>query len=124
MEVLVLRGHRDRVVRDRLEGPTGICTELDPLDHGRPVAEPVHLLSSQHDPHRAFQRARRERGQHDLILRAQARAEPTTHVGRQDAHLVRLQLEHAADIALNVLHTLRLVENRELAPSFEIAVEA
>ena len=99
--------------------PSALGTELDPLDHGRPVAEPIHLLPGQHDTHRALQRERRQRGQHHLVLRAQPRAEATAHEGRHDAHIVRLHLEHAAEVALDVLHPLGLVEDRELAVALE-----
>ena len=75
VEVLVLRGHGDRVVRDRVERSAGVCAERDALDHRRPVAQHIHLLPRQHDAHRALQRARREHRQHHLELRAQPRAE-------------------------------------------------
>src|SRR5262249_22040021 len=48
-------------------------------------------------------------------LRAQARAESTAHERRHDAHIVGLHVEHAAKIALHVLHALGLVVDRELA---------
>src|SRR3954447_4682588 len=46
-------------------------------------------------------------------------AQAAVQTNRATSHLVRLQLEHAADIALNVLHALRLVEDRELAVSLD-----
>ena len=54
MEVLVLRGHGDRVVRDRVERSVGVGAERHALDHRGPVAELIHLLPGQHDPHRAL----------------------------------------------------------------------
>jgi hypothetical protein len=48
VEVLVLRRHRDGVVHDRLERAVCSGAELDLLDHGRPVAELIHLLAPQH----------------------------------------------------------------------------
>jgi len=71
IEVLVLRRDRDRIVRDRIERSTGICAQLDLLDHRRPVAEPIHLLPGQHEAYRALQRTRSQRGQDHVILRAQ-----------------------------------------------------
>ena len=65
--------------------------------------------------HRALQRQRAQHRQHHLVLRAQARAEAAAHEGRHDAHIVRLHVEHAAEIALHVLHALRLVVDGELA---------
>ena len=119
MEVLVLRGHGDRVVRDRIERSVGVRAERDALDHRRPVAERIHLLARQHDAHRALQRARRQHRQHHLELRAQARAEAAAHEGRHDAHVLRLHAEHAAEIPLHVLHALGLVVDRELAAALE-----
>ena len=119
VEVLVLRRHRDRFVRDRVERSVGVCAELDLLDHGGPVAEPIHLLPGQHETHRALQCARRQRGQNHLILRTQPGAESAAHERRHDAHVVRLHAEHAADVALNVLHALGLVVDRQLAVALE-----
>ena len=75
VEVLVLRGHRDGVVCDRIERSVRLRAEFDPLDHRRPIAERVHLLARQHDTNRTLQRPRRQHGQNHLILRPQARAE-------------------------------------------------
>ena len=106
-------------MRDRLQCPVGSRAQLDPLDHGRPVAEPVHLRPGENHTHRALQRERRQRGQHHLVLRPEPRAEATAHEGRHDADTVRLDVEHAAEVALDVLHPLGLVEDRELAVAFE-----
>ena len=119
MEVLVLRGDGDRVVRDRVERSAGVRAERDALDHRRPIAQRVHLLARQHEAHRALQRARRQHRQHHLKLRAQARAEAAAHEGRHDAHILRLHAEHAAEILLHVLHALGLVVDRELAARLE-----
>jgi len=48
-------------------------------------------------------------------LRTQPRAERAADKRRHHAHIVRLYLEHAAQIALHVLHALGLVIDRELA---------
>ncbi len=114
-ELLVLRSHRDRLVGDRVERAVGLGSERHALDRRRPIAEPVHLLAGQHEPHRALQLLRREHGQHHLILRTQARAERAADERRHDAHIVRVHAEYAADIALHVLHALRLVVDRQLA---------
>ena len=119
VEVLVLRGDGHRVVGDHVERAAGVGAERDFLDHRRPVADHVHLRPRQHDPHRALQRARREHRQHHLELRAQAGAEAAAHVGRHDAHVLRLHAEHAAEIFLHVLHALGLVVDRELAARLE-----
>ena len=119
MEVLVLRGDRDGVVRDRVQRSAGVCAERDALDHRRPIAQRIHLLPRQHDTHRALQRARREHRQHHLKLRPQPRAETAAHERRHDAHILRLHAEHAAEIALHVLHALGLVVDRELAVALE-----
>ena len=50
-EVLVLRCHGDRVVRDRVKCSAGGCAQLDPLNHRGPVAKHIHLLPRQHDTH-------------------------------------------------------------------------
>ena len=97
------------------ERSVGFCAELDALDHGGTVAEPIHLLAGQHDTHRALQRERRKHGEHHLILRAQPGAEGAAHERRHDPHIIRLDAEHVAYIALYVLHALRLVVDRELA---------
>jgi hypothetical protein len=89
MEVLVLRCHSYRFVRYRIERSAGVCAELDPLDHGGPVAEPIHLLPGQHEAHRALQRARRQRRQDYLILRAQPRTERAADERRHDPHIIR-----------------------------------
>jgi hypothetical protein len=73
MEVLIFRRHRDRFVRNRVERSAGFCAQLDPLDHGGPVAEHMHLLAGQYETHRALQRPRRKYGEHHLILQAQRR---------------------------------------------------
>src|SRR5205085_3989170 len=54
MEVLVLRGHRQGVVRDRVEHSVGTGTQRDPLNHRGPIAEPVHLLPSQYETYRTL----------------------------------------------------------------------
>ena len=119
VEVLVLRRHRDRFVRDRVERSASVGAEFDLLYHGRPVSEPIHLLPCQHETHRTLQRARRQRGQDHLILRTQPGTECAAHEGRDDAHIVRLHAEYAGDVALNVLHALGLVVNRQLAVVLE-----
>ena len=53
--------------------------------------------------------ARRQHRQHHFILRAQARAEGAAGKRRHDADIVGLHVEDAADVALHVLHALRLV---------------
>jgi len=58
-------------VRDHIERSAGVCTDRNAVNHRRPVAQRIHLLARQHDPHRALQRARCEHGQHHLKLRAQ-----------------------------------------------------
>ena len=75
----------------------------------------VHLLSRQHQPHRALQRPRGEHCQHHLILRPQSRAESAADKRRDHPYVVRFHVEYAAEIALHVLHALRLVVDRELA---------
>src|SRR5258708_523762 len=115
LKILVLRGHRDGVVGDRFERAGARGAELDALKHGRPVADPVHLLAAQHAPHRALQRARRQQPETRLVLRPQPRAEAAPHIGRHDAHVLGLHLEHAGDVALHVLHALGLVVDGELA---------
>jgi len=102
-------------MRHRLERPAGIRTDREPLDRCGTVAKRVHLRAGQHDAHRTFQRLCAQYGQHDLILRTQARAESAAHIGRYDAHLVRLHVEHAAEIFLHVLHALRFVVHSEFA---------
>ena len=112
---LVLRGHGDRVMHDRVESSVGVGAELNPLNHRGSVAQYVHLRPRQHDTHRALQRARCEHRQHHLKLRAQARAESAAHERRHHPHILGLHAEHAAEIALDVLHALCLVVDRELA---------
>ena len=114
-EFLELRGHGDRLVRDGVERAAGIGAERKTFDGRRAIAEPIHLRAVQHDADRPLQRARSQHRQHHLVLRAQACAETAAHIGRHDADLVRLHLEHAAKISLHVLHALRLVVDRELA---------
>ena len=55
MEVLVLRGHGHRIVRDHVERSAGVRADRDALDHRRPVAQHVHLLdaSARHAPNAA-----------------------------------------------------------------------
>ena len=42
----------------RVERSVGLGAEREALDGRRPIAEPVHLLARQHEPHRALQRQR------------------------------------------------------------------
>ena len=102
-------------MRDRVKSSVGVGAELNPLNHRGSVAQHVHLRSRQHDSDRAPQRARRQHRQHHLKLRAQARAERAAHERRHDAHILGLHAEHAAQIALDILHALRLVIDRQLA---------
>ena len=113
--ILVLRGQGHRIMGDRIQGSVGLRAQRNALDHRRAVAQHIHLLPGQHDAHGSPQRARRERREHRLELRAQGHAEGAAHEGRHDAQLVRLQAEHAAEIALHVLHALGLVVDREPA---------
>jgi guanylate kinase len=99
-------------MRDRLKCSVRACAKFDPLNHRRPVTQSIHLRPRQHDTHRALQRERGEHRQHHLELRAQTRAEPTAHERRHDTYILGLHAEHAAEIALNVLHALRLVVDR------------
>ena len=115
VKILVLRGQRDGIVGDRLERAGTRSADLDALDHARPVTDLIHLLPAQHEPHRALERARREHREDHLVLRAQARAEPASHIRPDDANVLRLHLEHACDVALHVLHALRLVVDGEFA---------
>jgi len=119
MEVLVLRRHRDRVVRDHVEPSAGVCTQLDLLDHRGPVAEDIHLLSGQYEAHRALQCARRQYCQDHLELRPQSRTEGAADKGRHDPHVVRVHLEHAAYVALHVLHALDFVVDSQLDVALE-----
>ena len=114
-KLLELRGDGDRLVGESVERSVGPGAEREAFDGGRPVAEPVHLLARQHQPYRALQRQRAQRGQHDLILRTEPCAERAADVRRYHAQLVRLLVEHAAQIALHVLHALGLVIDRQLA---------
>ena len=100
---------------DRIERSVGLGAERHPLDGRGPVTEAVHLLAGQHHPHRALQLQRALHRQHHLVLWAQAGTERTADERRHDAHIVGAEAEHAAHIALHVLHALRLVEDRELA---------
>jgi len=114
-EILVLRRHRDRLIADRIQRAACIGAKCDPLDGRGPVAQPVHLVAGEHETHRTFEPERTEHGQHHLILRAQSGAERAADERRYHADIVRLEPEHAADIALHVLHALCLVVDRELA---------
>ena len=71
MEVLVLRGHRDGVVCNRIERSVGLRAQFDSLDHGWTIAKRIHLLAREHDANRALQRACCQHGQNYLILRPQ-----------------------------------------------------
>ena len=73
-------------------------------------------MPRQHEAHRAFQRERCERGENNLILRAQPGTEGAAHKGPHDAHIVRFHAEHAADIPLDVLYALGLLEIVSLPP--------
>ena len=112
---LVLGRHRDRVMRHGIQRSASVCPKLDRLDHRGPVAQPVHVLSCQNQADRALQRTRRQGGQQDLVLWTKTGTERTAHIRRENPHIVRFQVERAADIALNVLHALGLVVNRQLA---------
>ena len=114
-EFLELRGHGDRLMRHRVERAAAVGAEREAFDGRGPVAERIHLRARQHDAYRALERARAQHRQHDLVLRAQAGPKAAAHIGRHDANLVRLHIEHAAEILLDVLHALRLVVHRELA---------
>ena len=100
---------------DRVKRSIRLRTERKALDGGRPIAEPVHLPTGQHQTRRALQRQRTQHRQHHLILRSQPCTEPTANERRDNAHIVRFLGEHAAQIALYVLHALGLVIDRELA---------
>jgi hypothetical protein len=119
IEVLVSRSDGDDIVRDCIQRSGGVCAERDTLNHRRSVAECVHLRPCQHHAYRALQRACCQHREHDLELRSQARAECATHERRHDPHVLWLQAEHAAHIALNVLHALRFVVDRELAAALD-----
>ncbi len=109
-ELFELRRDGDRLVGDRVKRSIRPRTERKALNGGRPVAEPIHLLARQDETHRAFQRQRPQHGQHYLILRAEPCAERTADERRY--HAQRLLVEHAAQIALHVLHALRFVIDR------------
>ena len=87
------------------------------------VAERIHLSASEHETHRALQGACRQDREDHVVLRAQAAAEAAADKRRDNPDILGLHLEHAAQIALHVLHALRLVIDRELASSCQIAVE-
>ncbi len=55
-EIFVLRRGRDRLVDDRVERAALFRAERKMLDRGRTIAEPIHLLPGQNQPHRAFER--------------------------------------------------------------------
>ena len=99
--------------------PPVVGAERDALNHRGPITQRVHLRPSQHHPHGALQRPRRQHGQHHLELRTQPRAESAAHERRHDAHILRLHAEHAAEITLHVLHALGLVVDRELAVALD-----
>src|SRR5262249_20388350 len=75
------------------------------------MAERDRLLAAQRPPHRALERARRQHGQRQFILRAQSGSESTSDVGRQHAHFVARHPEHAGNVVAAVLRSLRLVED-------------
>ena len=97
-KVFVLRGHGDRIVRDRLQRSAGRGAEPDTLNYRGPITQCVHLRPSRRHADGALQRSRRQHGQHPLELRAQPRAEPAAHERRHDTYILGLQAEHAAQI--------------------------
>ena len=115
-EFLELRGDRDRLVGDRVERSVGLGAEREALDRGRAGsrARTSAGASARAAPSaRSAQRAQHR--QHHLILRPQPGAEPAADERRHHAQIVRLPVEHAAQIALHILHALGLVVDRELA---------
>ena len=101
-----------------VERSVGFGAKRKPLDGGRPVAEPVHLPACQHEPYRSLELKRAETLPARPGIAGAARTECAAHKLRHHAHIVRLLFEHAAEIALDVLHALRLVIDRELAVAF------
>ena len=114
-ELFELGGDRDRLVRHAVERPIRLGAERQTLDRRRTIAQAVHLLTREDEANRPLQRYGAEHRQHHLILRSQTGAETAAHERPHDAHVVRLLVEHAAQIALHVLHALRLVVDRQLA---------
>ena len=71
IKVFVLRGHSDRIVRDRLQRSAGRSAELDALNHRGSITQCVHLRPSQRHADGALQRPCRQHGEHPLELRTQ-----------------------------------------------------
>ena len=74
------------------------------------------MRACQHEANRALQGTRCQDREHHVVLRTQAAAEGAADKGRDNPNIIRVHLEHAAQVALYVLHSLRLVMDGELAP--------
>ena len=110
--VLEPRGFGDGLVNNRFERAVRRGAERDALPGRGAVPQAEHLLARQHHPDGALEFPRRQHGQERLTLRPQPQPERTAHERRDDAQLALREAEHAAQVALNVLHALRLVVDR------------
>ena len=114
-KVFEARGLANRSVRDPQQAPVGCRAQLQSLQRARPIAEGEHLLTGQRHAHRALQFERGHDGEWQLILRAQARAERTADIGRENPDLLFLEAEDFLHVGLTVLRPLSLVMNVQAA---------
>ena len=78
------------------------------------------MLPCQYEPHRTLECARGQHDEHDFILRTESKAERAADEWRKDAYFPRLHAEDTTEIALDILHALRLVVD----PSSQTTVAA
>ncbi len=75
-----------------------------------------HGLARHHDPHRAVQLARRDRGRDRLGADAQLRAEAAADVGRQDAHPLGVHIQRVGEfVPVEGDHLQRSAQQQVLA---------
>ena len=100
---------------DGFEPAVGRGSEGYALPERRPITECEHLRAGEAHPDGPPQLSGGEHGEEHVILRPESGAEGAAHEGREHAQGVLGILEDTAEIALDVLHTLRLVVHGETA---------